>query len=98
MEAHKILVLFSLALICILIGHICLTTQHNEDVATQLRVDGFKVVSGSSDSPTVTQTTSNYSEFIQIVRDVNATVIFNLGIDNGFLVVANETYGCKYYP
>ncbi len=73
--------------------------QTIETLATQLKVDGFSVVDGYTDSPAVIQTTHNFTEFSQLAKDYDVSVIYQLyKSPPTFFFVTNSTYGCEYKP
>ena len=62
-----------------------------------LQLQGYSVLEGIINSPTVIQTTDNYSYFTTMVQ--NDTPIYHvLEGKEAYVAVFNATYGLAYYP
>ncbi|MGD0071399.1 MAG: hypothetical protein ABSB71_07985 [Candidatus Bathyarchaeia archaeon] len=96
-----LLVLIAICIVVIIIPiFIAISISNNISTVTEakLKADGFKIATGNLNSPAIMQTTHDYSEFVQIAHNINATVVYKVTYNPSYAVIANDTYGCEYYP
>lgn len=84
-----------------LVGNV--TTDNNKaDAMSQakhdLQIQGYTVYDGVVNSPTVIQTTSDYTYFVGQVENMMPVYETKIGRSNGFIGIFNATYGLAFLP
>jgi hypothetical protein len=91
------MVLFIFGTAALLISSINQQNAFNQ-AQPQLEEQGYRVVQGSINSPTVVQITSDYYYFIHSVP-LNLTVYSSyIGTNQAYVAIFNDSYGLAYEP